>query len=147
MLFPSWINDLDSRKGSRSGNCGNHLEFEVLTLKQTVPWLNLNIENKIELKIFWKFSGKIILLSTLVLLSNFNMGKITNAYKTPSFDSIEQSTSKAHVYVPTYKKETPSSTAFSMKPTTPTNNKVDSKYGAWGPIFKNRENFNSMHIC
>lgn len=23
----------------------------------------------------------------------------------------------------------------------------DNKYGAWGPVFKNRENFNSMHFC
>ncbi|EFN86923.1 hypothetical protein EAI_15794 [Harpegnathos saltator] len=23
----------------------------------------------------------------------------------------------------------------------------DDKYGAWGPIFKNKENFINMHIC
>lgn len=23
----------------------------------------------------------------------------------------------------------------------------NSKYGAWGPVFQNRENFNSMHFC
>ncbi|KAL0269533.1 UNVERIFIED_CONTAM: hypothetical protein PYX00_007234 [Menopon gallinae] len=23
----------------------------------------------------------------------------------------------------------------------------DKNYGAWGPIYKNRQNFNDMHIC
>lgn len=23
----------------------------------------------------------------------------------------------------------------------------NNKYGAWGPVFQNRENFNSMHFC
>lgn len=28
-----------------------------------------------------------------------------------------------------------------------TNNKTDSKYGSWGPVFKNKENFVNMHLC
>ncbi|XP_013097875.1 uncharacterized protein LOC106080833 [Stomoxys calcitrans] len=28
---------LSSKKGSRTSNCGNHLEFSVLTLIQSVP--------------------------------------------------------------------------------------------------------------
>lgn len=27
------------------------------------------------------------------------------------------------------------------------NNKTDSKYGSWGPVFKNKENFVNMHLC
>lgn len=26
-------------------------------------------------------------------------------------------------------------------------NKTDSKYGAWGPVFKNKEHFVNMHLC
>lgn len=26
-------------------------------------------------------------------------------------------------------------------------NKTDSKYGSWGPVFKNKENFVNMHLC
>ncbi|XP_035900934.1 uncharacterized protein LOC118507063 [Anopheles stephensi] len=31
------INNLNNRKGSRTGNSGNHLEFQVLTQIQYVP--------------------------------------------------------------------------------------------------------------
>ncbi|KAJ1521519.1 hypothetical protein ONE63_003182 [Megalurothrips usitatus] len=24
---------------------------------------------------------------------------------------------------------------------------ADKSYGSWGPVFKNRDNFNSMHFC
>lgn len=29
----------------------------------------------------------------------------------------------------------------------PSSTSGNSKYGAWGPVFQNRENFNSMHFC
>lgn len=25
--------------------------------------------------------------------------------------------------------------------------KTDNKYGSWGPVFKNKENFVNMHLC
>ncbi|XP_063705506.1 uncharacterized protein LOC134834689 [Culicoides brevitarsis] len=31
------INSLNSQKGSRTGNAGNNLEYQVLTLMQNVP--------------------------------------------------------------------------------------------------------------
>lgn len=46
----------------------------------------------------------------------------------------------------------PSSSAFSSSNTKAKNGQTssmsgNSKYGAWGPVFQNRENFNSMHFC
>lgn len=33
------------------------------------------------------------------------------------------------------------------KKTTGTSTAAGNKYGAWGPVFQNREHFNSMHFC
>lgn len=44
-------------------------------------------------------------------------------------------------------KMTPTSNEFQKQTQHQQSNKNDQKYGVWGPVYKNKENFVNMHIC
>lgn len=61
---------------------------------------------------------------------------ISRENKRAGFESMQKK--QHHSSVPV-KQETKKATG-----TTPA---AGNKYGAWGPVFQNREHFNSMHFC
>uniref|UniRef100_A0A182NFP4 Uncharacterized protein n=1 Tax=Anopheles dirus TaxID=7168 RepID=A0A182NFP4_9DIPT len=96
---PTLINNLNNRKGSRTGNSGNHLEFQVLT--------QIQMQDR----------------SSTMARQNQQ-----SAYaKAPGGGNVKKSTG----YSPTSQTKTAGS---------------GNAGGSWGPHFKNRDHFVSMHF-
>uniref|UniRef100_A0A182QL82 Uncharacterized protein n=1 Tax=Anopheles farauti TaxID=69004 RepID=A0A182QL82_9DIPT len=92
------INNLNNRKGSRTGNSGNHLEFQVLT--------------------------QIQMQDRSSTMARQNQQSTYN--KSPGTGNVKKSTG----YSPTSQTKATSGNAA----------------GSWGPHFKNRDHFVSMHF-
>lgn len=63
----------------------------------------------------------------------------------PQFDNFDHSTSKRS-FDPIIKKDQERK-QYQAPPKNLSSNKIDNKYGAWGPVFKNGDNFKSLHFC
>lgn len=127
LLF--FISSLNIKKGSRTGNSGNNLEFRVLTLRTYVPW-TIHFHKNSNLKLYknssksTRFLTKMVQGQTKVICSSAVFGT-----KDSKMDM-----KKSSVFDGNAKERT----VTGAKP---------KQQDPWGKTFKNEQHFKSLHIC